>query len=180
MNREAGKPKYCGDFEDGFGNKMTVHAVSNPTFSNKKPANLYDRATGYGIVRFNKKSRDITVECWPRGVDPSNKEAQQYFGWPIVINQLDNYYTKDALWLPEIIINETDNPVIQVIDERTKEIVYTIRIKGNQFQPRVFNEGSYTIKIGQPDEDLLQILSGIKTINDPKEKVISVNIYNQN
>ena len=180
MNREAGKPKYSGDFEDGFGNKITVLAVSNPVFTNKKPANLYDRATGYGIVRFNRESRDITVECWPRGVDPSQKEASQYPGWPIVINQLDNNAHENALWLPKLNIIGADNPVVQVIDERTKEIVYTIRANGNQFHPRVFNEGTYTIKVGLPDLDRWQTFDGIKSEKLPTSKIIHVNFSKLN
>jgi hypothetical protein len=69
-NRDPEKPQYTGEHKDGFGNKITVHAASNPTFTNKQPSRLYDRATGYGIVRFNKESRNITLECWPRYANP--------------------------------------------------------------------------------------------------------------
>lgn len=58
-----------------------------------------------------------------------------------------------------------ENPVVQVINESTKEIVYTVRILGNQFQPKVFKDGKYTIKIGeQPDN--MKTLSGIDAQED--------------
>jgi hypothetical protein len=30
QNRQDDKPKYTGEYKDGFGNLITVHAVSNP------------------------------------------------------------------------------------------------------------------------------------------------------
>jgi hypothetical protein len=39
--------------------------------------------------------------------------------------------------------------VVQVIDETTNEIVYTLRINGNSFRPKVFETTHlYTLKIG--------------------------------
>ncbi len=163
LNRQPNQAKNFGDFEDGFGNKMTVHAVSNPVFTGKTPANFYDRATGYGIVRFNKKSRDITVECWPTGQDPSNEKSKQFSGWPIVVNQLENYNRNAVEVLPELVIAGTKNPVVQIIDEQTNETVYTIRINENKFRPKVFRKSSYTLKVGQPDKDDWQIFKGIKS-----------------
>ena len=43
---------------------------------------------------------------------------------------------------------ETD-PVIQVVNEENNEVVYTLRIMGNTFQPKVFKPGTYTIHIGE-------------------------------
>ncbi|MQY78028.1 MAG: hypothetical protein GH151_02360 [Bacteroidetes bacterium] len=166
-NREPGPPKYTGDFIDGFGNKITVHAVSNPVFTGKKPSNLYDRATGYGIVRFNKTTRDITIECWPRFTDPADPGAGQYTGWPVKINQMENYNRKTVAYLPEIVVEGMVNPVIRVIEEATNEMVYTLRIKGNTFRPKVFSEATYTIKISDPDNDKEKVFKGVQSI--PKE-----------
>jgi hypothetical protein len=90
QNRQAGAPLYTGDFRDGFGNYMTVYAVANPIISGQEPAALYDRMPGYGIVRFDRKTRQITFECWPRWVDPTAPAAMQYSGWPRTIKQSDN------------------------------------------------------------------------------------------
>jgi len=147
-NREIDAPKYTGDFSDGFGNLMSVYAVSNPVFTGKIPAKLYDRATGYGIVKFNKETRDITVECWPRQANPATDA--QYPGWPVTINQADNFLKNSPFLLPELHIEGLDNPVVQVIDESKNEIVFTLRIKGKEYQPKVLEKGLYTINIGEP------------------------------
>ncbi len=151
INRNAEMPRYTGDFKDGFGNKITVHAVSNPFYSGKLPSKLYDRATGYGIVRLNRETRKITVECWPRWVDPSQPNAQQYPGWPVIVEQQDNYNRKVFGYLPEIKVSGISNPVIQVINEQSKIIEYTLRIQGHIYHPPVFTNGKFTVKIGDPD-----------------------------
>lgn len=174
-NRKPGAPKYTGDFLDGFGNKITVHAVSNPVFTGKKPSNLYDRATGYGIVRFNKENRDIILECWPRFADPSNPDAKPYDGWPVKINQLDNYGKEAVAYLPEIIVNEGTDPVIQITDNSNNEIIYTLRIKGSSFRPKVFRKGEYTVKVMYPDKDLEKVIENVTPVSkDSDEQIIVI------
>ncbi|RUA07172.1 MAG: twin-arginine translocation pathway signal protein [Flavobacteriia bacterium] len=168
-NRKKGDPRYTGEYVDGFGNKISVHAISNPVFTGKKPSKLYDRATGYGIVRFNKNTRDITIECWPRQADP--KTDKQYDGWPVVINQSDNFLKNARLFLPEIQVKGMKNPVVQVIDEKTDEIVFTIRIKGTKYQPKVLKKGNYTIKVGEPGTGKEKVLSHLPATDKKGEKV---------
>ncbi|MCK5701507.1 MAG: alkaline phosphatase D family protein, partial [Cyclobacteriaceae bacterium] len=102
-NRPEGAPKYAGDFIDGFNNYLTVYAVSNPVFTGKKPSKLYDRSAGYGIVKFNKTSRDIAIELWPRDGDPTDPNSKPYEDWPVKINQLDNYGRQAYGYLPKIV-----------------------------------------------------------------------------
>jgi len=173
-NSEPGSPEYTGDFLDGFGNKISVYAVSNPVFTGKEPSNLYDRATGYGIVKFHRKTRDITIESWPRWTDPSQPDAKPYYGWPVTINQLDNYGRKAFGYLPAINVNGLTDPVIQLIDNTTEEIIYTIRINGSQFNPKVFREGSYSIKIGDPDLDKWKLMENLKIYKEPGSQVMEV------
>ncbi|MDX2245290.1 MAG: alkaline phosphatase D family protein [Bacteroidia bacterium] len=162
-NRRADTPQYTGDFEDGFGNKMTVQAVSNPVFTGREPANLYDRATGYGIVRFEKPTRKITIECWPRDTDPTQADAREYEGWPITIHQQDNYGRKPAGWLPTVKVSGMFEPVVQVIREGTGEVIYTLRIQGNTFEPYVFEPGRYTLRVGEPETGQVKVFSGINS-----------------
>jgi hypothetical protein len=173
-NKKEGAPRYTGEFKDGFGNKITVYAVSNPYYSGKQPSKLYDRATGYGIVRFNRNTRDITLECWPRWVDPSQTNAQQYIGWPIKINQKDNYNRTAVAHLPALNINGMATPVVQVIDEMNGEIEYTIRLTGNTFRPIVFRDGSYTIKIGEPGTEKIKTIKQIKSLSASDKKVLDI------
>ncbi len=162
---KEGEPLYTGDFKDGFGNKMTVFAVSNPVFTGKKPENLYDRATGYGILRINRKTRDIKIECWDRFTDPSAEDAKQYAGWPIVINQEQNYSKKVFGYLPPIKVEGT--PVVQLINEKTNEIVYTIRLKEglSEYKAKVFEDGIYTLKMGEPEVGMKEH-KGLKPTNE--------------
>ena len=137
-----------GKYFDGFGNKITMVAYVNPT-----PEYMYppadNGASGYGLVRFNKKTRKITMECWPRGADVSKPKARQYPGFPVIINQQDNYGRKAVAYLPMIEVVGLENPVIQIIDESNDETVYTIRMQDASFHPRVFKKGTYTIKVGE-------------------------------
>lgn len=174
MNRKPGQPDYTGDFKDGFGNKISVYAVSNPVFTGLKPSRLYDRATGYGIVRFNRNTRDITIECWPRISDPTKNPDGQYPGWPIQINQLDNFLSKANFFLPTLEIKGMSNPVIQVIDETKNEIIYSLRISSSLFDPKVDHIGKYTIKIGDPDLNEFKILQDLEPSLEKNKKTIEV------
>jgi len=86
-NRAPGAPRNTGDYLDGFGNRMTVFAVSNPHKLGIEPADINDRAPGYGIITFDRIDRTITIANWPRWVDPSAPGAKPYPGWPITIRQ---------------------------------------------------------------------------------------------
>lgn len=174
QNREPGAPQYTGNNKDGFGNKITVYAVSNPHYTGKKPSRLYDRATGYGLVRFNRSSRDIIIECWPRWVDPSEPDAQQYSGWPVKINQLDNFGRNAKYFLPELSFKGLADPVVQVIDQLSGEIVYTLRIKGTTFHPKVLTEGVYRIRAGEPGTEKMKEFSGIRSALRGEDRKIEI------
>ncbi len=170
-----GKPAYTGNFLDGFGNHMTVHAVANPRQTDKKPARIYDRATGYGMVIFDKKARTIRTECWPRYVDPEDPSTgQQYQGWPVTIAQQDNYSRRPAGHLPTLKIQGAENPVVQVIDEQSGEILYTLRIRGNTFRPSVFAAGAHTVKVSEPDSGREKSVTGLALTTDAKATQVVV------
>ncbi|NOR74557.1 MAG: twin-arginine translocation pathway signal protein [Draconibacterium sp.] len=169
-NHKQGDPKYTGDFEDGFGNKMTVLAISNPFKSGKEPASLYDRATGYGIITFDKSARTITFANWSRFADPTKGE-KPYKGWPITVSQEDNYGRKAVAYLPQLKIKGMVNPVIEVTNEKNSEIIYSIRIKGNSWQPKVFEKGSYTVKVGDPDLNKWETIEHIQSATKHKKSL---------
>jgi len=169
-NRRAGTPPYAGDHFDGFGNRMTVLAVANPVQSGAQPSALYDRVPGYGIIRFDKVSRDIVFEAWPRWVDPSSPDAEQFYGWPVTFNQLDNY-GGEVGYLPTLEISGLDSPVVQLIDESSGEIVYTIRVAASTFRPKIFDaDATYTIVIGEPGTPNMQTLSGLRMAAGEEER----------
>ncbi len=175
-NREPGRPEYTGEFSDGFGNKVTCLAVANPSPEPNGGQKLTTRAAGFGIVKFNKKKREITIECWPRNIDITNRNTKQYPGWPRTIKQEDNYGRKAAAYLPTIQVRGMRNPVVQVIDESNDEIIYTLRINGTSFRPKVFKEGSYTVKVGEPGTDKTKTLEGVRSLSPDKTKKIRVRL----
>jgi len=174
-NREEGMPEYLGEFLDGFGNKITMLAVANPGVRENHDR-LTTRSAGFGVVKFNKKTRQITVECWPRNVDIAAPTAKQYSGWPRTIDQLDNYGRKAVAYLPTIKVNGMTGPVVQVIDEANSEIVYTIRIKGKSFRPKVFKAGTYTINVGEPDTGKMKTLQNVQSMTPDKGRTIKVSL----
>jgi len=165
-NHRPGMPRYTGEYRDGFGNKITVLAVSNPIVTGRKPELLHDKAPGYGIVRFDKDARTVTIECWPRWADPRDPGAKQYPGWPIVTTQEDQYGRKAAAWLPTVRVTGMTDPVVQVIDEADGEIVYTLRIEGNSWRPKVFREGTYTVKVGEQGTARMKTFTGVRSVGD--------------
>lgn len=91
---------WTGDYLDGFGNKITMHAYANPHPARshiigwrKKDAPGLDPfegwADGWGMVRFKKSTREVTFECWPRFADVTRPEAAQFTGWPKTISLSD-------------------------------------------------------------------------------------------
>tara|TARA_R110000868_G_scaffold93190_1_gene258068 strand:+ start:39846 stop:42464 length:2619 start_codon:yes stop_codon:yes gene_type:complete len=167
-------PSYVGDHEDGFGNKISVHAVGNPFDTGIEPAIVHNRATGYGLVTFNKKERTITTACWPRYADPVSSKNEQFPGWPITIKQEDNYGRKAIAWLPSIKVADKLRPVISIFDQN-QQLVYSIRMATNTFSPKVFDKEKYTIVIQDVENSRKKILNNIraKTLN---KKVIVVDL----
>jgi hypothetical protein len=154
-NREPGSPEYTGDLLDGFNNKVTNYAAANPE---KTPSGnvLNTRAAGFGIVRFNTKSREITMECWPRNVDVTDPAAKQYPGWPRTISQFDNYNPPSWGKLGELTFN-IDSPVVQLIDAESGEILYTVRANGTSFIPHAPPGKAFTIKAGKDTPETIVV-----------------------
>jgi phosphodiesterase/alkaline phosphatase D-like protein len=169
-NRDPEAPPYSGDYEDGFGNEMTVLAVSNPHRWGREPANLHDRSPGYGIARFNRRTRQISLEAWPRWADPSQGE-DPYPGWPVTFAQADNYGREAVAHLPHLEVRGIRDPVVQIVDEASGAIVYTLRIAGDSFVPKVFWDGSYTIHVGEPGTENVRTLSGIRSAQQPDSTI---------
>jgi len=164
LDHQQGMPPYTGKYFDGFGNRMTVWAVANPVETEKEPRALYNRAVGYGIVRFNKPAGEITFENWRSDADPDRGAADMFPGWPRTISILDNYSRTVRTWLPNYVVEGLDtHPVFQVIESSSGEIIYTVRIPGDSYQPGVFTYGgTYTVRIGDPDTDNFQVFEEVQ------------------
>lgn len=175
-NREPGAPEYTGEHLDGFGNKVTLLAVANPSPEPNGGSKLTTRAAGFGIVKFDKTKRRITLECWPRNVDITARGSKPYPGWPRTVSQQDNYARKAVAYLPTLKVSGMSDPVVQVIDQADGEILYTLRIKGKSFRPKVFREGKYTVKVGELGTDKVKTLKDIQSLPEKEKKTLRVSL----
>ena len=159
---------WTGEFKDGLGNKISMLAYANP--ENRKDEK--QRADGYGIARFNKGKRTVTFECWPRFCDVRHGDEAQFPGWPITVSQDANDGRKVVGYLPDLIFSDGTNPVVQVIEDKSGDVLYTVRAKGGRFQPRVYSRGKHTVNIGLQKPDA-------KTVADlePKPKSTAGELY---
>ena len=160
-HRAPGMPEILGEHVDGFGNKVTAWAVANPS-PERNGDKLTTRAAGFGVLRLDKETRKITMECWPRNVDVTSSEARQYPGWPRTIDQEENYGRRARAWLPTLHVRGAEDAVVQVVDEADGSVVYTLRIRGSSFRPKVFHAGTYTLHVGEGDKR--RTLRGVETL----------------
>ena len=172
---EPGLPN-TGEYRDGLGNRVTVYAIGNPEPTNRResPETLgHDKASGFGVVRFDKRAREITMECWRLLVDVENpRPGDQFPGWPKTIRLEDNYGRAAFGRLPTLRVSGLRRPVVQVIHEPTNEIVYTLRVGGRSFQPQVFGPGPYTVVIGEPAENRTRRLEGLRVGGEETVEVV--------
>lgn len=136
---------WTGDFKDGLGNKLSMLAYANP----EDISDERKRSDGFGIARFNKTTDQITFECWPRFSKVEDGDQAQFPGWPITIDRKANDGRKTAGYLPEIRFKDGADHVVQVVEERTGEVLYTQRSRHGRFRPRVFTQGTFEIRVGK-------------------------------
>jgi hypothetical protein len=148
---------WTGDFKDGLGNPIRMLAYANPEDIQDERG----RADGYGLIRFDKRARTTLFECWPRFSKVGDGDKAQFPGWPIAIAQDTNDGRKVAGWLPELVFEGAVNPVVQVVEDGTGDILYTVRVQGARFQPRVYSTGKHTIKVGR-DRPNAETLAGVE------------------
>ncbi|NNM29035.1 MAG: hypothetical protein HKO57_05900, partial [Akkermansiaceae bacterium] len=154
---------WTGDYLDGLGNRITMLAYANP----EDRSDEKKRADGYGIVRFKKSTREVTFECYKRFTDVSKDRDAQFPGWPITFKMARNDGRKVFGHLPAVQLEGVAKPVVQVIEDKTGEILYTVRAPGKSFRPRVYAPGTYTVKAGKDKPDTT-VHKGVKA--EPGEK----------
>jgi alkaline phosphatase D len=165
-NRDPSLPEYTGRFTSAWGHPITFLAAANPLewrgHKNTPPGDIEMldlKRSGFGLVRFNKTTRDITIECYRILADLDDPENAQFDDWPVVINQMDNYGREAVAYLPTVHVEGMTNPVI-VVSEDAGGLVYAVRILGNEFQPKVFSGSTHTMIIGDPDTNRIQRFEG--------------------
>ena len=164
---------HTGSYLDGLGNHITVYAHTNPGPTGQQPAALHDQMPGWGTIRFKKANRTVVFECWPRWADPVT--GPQYSGWPFEVPQLLNGGRRNEAYLPELRISGMRDPVLQVIDSFSNEVVYTYRIQGQRFRPPVPEEGKYDLRLGELGTEREVLVEGVRaTTDNDKELIVDI------
>ncbi|QDU38455.1 hypothetical protein Mal4_27820 [Maioricimonas rarisocia] len=169
--------EYTGRHRDGFNHPVIVYAATNPGDDmGHEPKALHNGMPGYGIVKLNKTQRTIRMECWPRFANPADPQAKPYEGWPRTISQFDNYARTPVGHLATLQIEGAEDAVVQVINESTGEVEYTVRIKGQEYRPAVFDaDATYTVVVSDPDRDLSRELTGMKVAGEQERTAVQLN-----
>lgn len=162
---------WTGDYLDGLGNKINMMAYANPTDRKDEK----QRADGFGIARFNKTKRTITFEAWPRFANAADGDKAQFPGWPITVDYRENDGRKVIGYLPEIVVEPGTQPVIQVENATTKEILYTVRAASNRFKPPVYAAGNYILRIGTSKPNL-KTISGLQPLDHGTESSLQISL----
>jgi hypothetical protein len=119
-----------------------------------------DKSAGFGVVRFNRRTGTVTIECWPLLADPL-AAGTQFTGWPLTVSLLDNYARKPAGHLPPLRTTGGPRPLVEVIEDATGETLYLLRLPANDWRPPVFASGTHTLRVSDPDTGRERVFNGV-------------------
>ena len=85
----------------------------------------------------------------------------------------DNDGRKPWGYLPTLQIQGADSAVVQVVEDSTGEILYTVRTPSSSFNPPVFAAGKYTIKVGKqrPDKETIPGVAAVEKENSAAQEI---------
>jgi len=145
-----------GKYADAFGNKNFVYAIGNPgkitIDKESRYGNAQIRNSGFGMVTFDQTERTILIDAWRFIADVENPVPlrDQFPGWPLKINQYDNFGMGAVNLLPKIVVNQP-NQLIEVRKTSTNDLIRVFRMKGESVQVGLHHPGTFTIKIGDKE-----------------------------
>jgi len=171
-DRNPSEPEYLGEFVDPLGNYFRMMAVANPeskelfkehlrlrpviteaeAAKGKSDVTRVCQGDGYGVVRFDKSKRTIRSECWPFNAKADSDKP--YEGWPITVefDELDG--RKPVAYLPDLEIHGAADPVVQIIEQETGQVVKITRAHNSSYRPGVFDANKvYTLRVGEPERN---------------------------
>jgi hypothetical protein len=87
----------------------------------------------------------------------------------------DNDGREPAAYLPELIFKGIGNPVVQIIEESTGDVLYTTRVRGSNYRPKVYAKGKYTIRVGE-DLPILKTVQGVQSVAANSKKKLTIKV----
>lgn len=89
-------------------------------------------------------------------------------------------WVKGANWknpegLASNLDHRMDHPVVQLINDRSGEIEYSIRVRGKSFRPKVFERGKYTLNIQDAATRMEKSFPGIR-IAKRENETLKINL----
>lgn len=159
-NRKPDAPRNTGEYLDGFGNRITVHAVFNPALVDVEPRGVNVRAPGYSIVEFNRKDQTVTLANWARWVDAAASGAMPCEGWPIVVKQEQRGFPKTG-WVLDPVRDLEHGSLVEVRTAAGLEHVYTYRVMEGEFTPHVWKPGEYSVVVRGRHGNVISRQSGL-------------------
>ncbi|MDX1639277.1 MAG: alkaline phosphatase D family protein [Balneolaceae bacterium] len=98
---EHGLPN-TGQYIGPFGHPSYLYAVGNPSALDgvNRYHRAHQKASGFGVIRLNTEQRTIRMEAYRFLAEVGNPAVDNQFpGWPVTINQLQNYGNQKAGFL---------------------------------------------------------------------------------
>ncbi len=147
--------EHLGSYRDGFGNRVTMAAHTNPVEQRdaqgalREPPALHGGMPGFGIVVFDTASQTIEVQCWPRHQDPTAPNAVNYPGWPVTLTTQEQDGRTPAAWLADIEVHGVERPAVTVTSTASGEITYSRRVDGPTIRLPVFagDQGPWNVRL---------------------------------
>ena len=167
-NQREGDPPYTGQYLDGWGNHMTVAAVSNPVQTGQSPSNLYDRMPGYGIIRFLRPNREVIFECWPRWTDPGAADDEQYSGWPVRF-PINSGYGEPKYGVARIECDQAVSPLIRVRSSSDSTIDSVRRLGPGGGVLELGEAGPWDVEASLDGRDWIMLGTGMSGLEDSED-----------
>ena len=105
---------------------------------------------------------------------PSMGNSRALMAFCLTVSMEENYGRRAEAYLPIMEFSGIEFTVVQIADEATDEIIYTVRVEGSSFRPKVFSKGTFTIIVGEPGTDQMKTLKSVKSLEEGKEETLQI------
>jgi hypothetical protein len=143
---------------DSFTTVAQANRVTNETsgvFRSPHICPTLNATNGYPFVRFDRHRQIIEYHRVTLKSNQS-KIRGDLPGWPVLVPVRHPDYERPHGYLAPVQVAGIQDPLIQVIDQDAKTSVYLERVRSHIALPRVYKDGTYTLRIGAPELGLIR------------------------